>query len=390
MFPVAFGANGQPPSPPTDASSTRRAGLERGERVRVARCSACCGSGRRTGTPSSAARETSRRTWPGTPTPIVSARTSVSGRAPATSAASSSTRPSSTSPSNGQPNATLIVTRSRIPSSRAALDDAAWRRERLRDRRVLVPLVERLGRAEGEPRLVEPGGDESVVARARSARAPRRRRRRPARARRRPPPLRPSAGRGARRRSSRPRPRGDARAREPSDEPRPNLGREDVRLVLEPVARPDVDDRDAPLGRHAAHGIGWGSCPGRSSSESTARPPSLAALRFGGRGGGASRRALVAVHAWLFSPAVDARRSRSHVHRLWSTFPASSRRCGTPRTAELEARSRRRFPTARRSRSSPSSSRAIRGGAHGRGEDATWSSSAREDARGSRRLCSAR
>ncbi len=42
--------------------------------------------------------------------------------------------------------------------------DATGRRDRLLDGRALVPFVERLGDAEGEPHLVEPGRDEPLVA----------------------------------------------------------------------------------------------------------------------------------------------------------------------------------------------------------------------------------
>ena len=45
-----------------------------------------------------------------------------------------------------------------------ARHDAAGRRDRLLDGRALVPFVERLGDAEGEPHLVEPGRDEPLVA----------------------------------------------------------------------------------------------------------------------------------------------------------------------------------------------------------------------------------
>ena len=73
----------------------------------------------------------------------------------------------STCPSNGQPKATLSVTVVRRPSVARATDDASGRRERLLDRGALVALVERLGDAEREAHLVEPGCDAGARSRAR-------------------------------------------------------------------------------------------------------------------------------------------------------------------------------------------------------------------------------
>src|SRR4051812_5041070 len=102
-LPVARGAYGQPPSPPTDASSTRAPPSSAASAfaypvLRVLwpwkpSASVCC---------------TSVRTCVGVATPIVSART-ISARSPKRDERSA-TAPGSTRPSNGQPNATLIVT----------------------------------------------------------------------------------------------------------------------------------------------------------------------------------------------------------------------------------------------------------------------------------------
>ena len=156
----------------------------------------------------------------------------------------------STSPSNGQPNATLSVTVDADAVLPRALDDAPCRGERLLDRRVLVPLVERLRHAEREAHLVEPGRDEPLVAALVEREPGEDDVRRPARAPRRPPPRPPSAARVAGRRSSRPRSTGSpARASRRTSSARTRRS-EDLRLVLEPVARPDVVDGHT-AGAHA-------------------------------------------------------------------------------------------------------------------------------------------
>ena len=71
--------------------------------------------------------------------------------------ASSSTWPGSTAPSNGQPNATPIVTVARMPSACARATIARGRLRPTPRRGVLVLAVERLGRGEREVHLVEPG-----------------------------------------------------------------------------------------------------------------------------------------------------------------------------------------------------------------------------------------
>src|SRR3954468_17664654 len=118
MLPVARGANGQPPVPPSEASST----------VAPAAIAATAlakpvlrvlWKWQPTGTPSAATPRTSVSTCDGTPTPTVSASTISSGFVAATCAATSSTRAGSTAPSEGQPNATEIVSVTRTPAGRA-------------------------------------------------------------------------------------------------------------------------------------------------------------------------------------------------------------------------------------------------------------------------------
>src|ERR671929_1779990 len=116
MLPVARGANGQPPVPPIEASST----------VQPAAIAATAFAKpvlrvlwkwQPTGTPYAMVPRTSVSTCDGTPTPIVSARTISSGFVSATRRATSRTCAGSTAPSNGQPNATDSVTVTRTPSS---------------------------------------------------------------------------------------------------------------------------------------------------------------------------------------------------------------------------------------------------------------------------------
>ena len=159
MFPVARGANGQPPRPPTEASRTRRAGLERSRARSRSRCCACCGSGRRRCRRARPPAAVSAATCLGVATPIVSASTTSSARV--TRSASPSTTPGSTGPSNGQPNATLIVT---VAGRSAAARIRSTRATASLDRRVRVPLVERLGRGERAVDAVERGRAQALVA----------------------------------------------------------------------------------------------------------------------------------------------------------------------------------------------------------------------------------
>src|SRR3954453_2467904 len=124
MLPVARGANGQPPVPPSEASST----------VAPAAIAATAlakpvlrvlWKWQPTGTPSAPTPPTSVSTCDGTPTPTVSASTISSGFVSATRRATSRTWAGSTAPSNGQPNATEIVTVTRTPSARARPTTAA-------------------------------------------------------------------------------------------------------------------------------------------------------------------------------------------------------------------------------------------------------------------------
>ena len=115
MLPVARGANGQPPIPPTDASkmeaphsSAAHAFANPVERV-LCRCTP-------TGRANFTASRTTLRTWVGVATPTVSAKTISSAPSVTASSASPSTRSGGTTPSNGQPNATEIETVAGTPS----------------------------------------------------------------------------------------------------------------------------------------------------------------------------------------------------------------------------------------------------------------------------------
>ena len=107
---MEFGANGQPPSPPTDASSTVAPASSAAQAfatpvLRV--------SWKWPPTTDFVFLEhklsTSARTRPGVATPIVSASTTSPAPADARRSARSRTTPPSTSPSNGQPKEQLIV-----------------------------------------------------------------------------------------------------------------------------------------------------------------------------------------------------------------------------------------------------------------------------------------
>src|SRR3954451_4039540 len=124
MLPVARGANGQPPVPPTDASSTAQPASIAATALAkpVLRV---VWKWQPTGTPRPATPATSVSIFDGTPTPSVSARTISSGCVAATRAAMSRTCAGSTAPSNGQPQATEIVKVTRTPSSFARATIAA-------------------------------------------------------------------------------------------------------------------------------------------------------------------------------------------------------------------------------------------------------------------------
>ena len=163
MLPVALGANGQPPIPPTDASRTSRP--RRSPRTRSrSRSSACCAGGRR---PARRARRRRRRgagPGAGRRRRRCPRRRSRPAPPPRARPASSRTRPGSIAPSNGQPNAVPIVTVARIPSSCARATIRTADCSRVLDRRALVSLVERLAGREREVHLVEARLAQPVVA----------------------------------------------------------------------------------------------------------------------------------------------------------------------------------------------------------------------------------
>src|SRR5260370_41483501 len=118
MFPVAFGANGQPPAPPTDASSetTPRSSAVIAFAYPVLRVLWKCAP---TFAPRSRAPRTNAFTCVGTPTPIVSARQISSGGTAIKRSTRARTCGTGTGPSHGQPNATLLVTLIGTRSERA-------------------------------------------------------------------------------------------------------------------------------------------------------------------------------------------------------------------------------------------------------------------------------
>ena len=196
MFPVARGANGQPPMPADRGVQQPAPRLERGDRVRVPgvasvvqvdadRDAEAAGSGDERAHLASARRRRSCRR-----DDLVGA-----GRGDALPR-SRAIQPGSTAPSNGQPNEAPIVTVTRRPSARRAPTMRVGGCDRLGDGGALVALVERLGGGEGEVHLVEPGHDAAGRSLSRSTRDPRRRRPAAARAPQRPPRHRPSAARG--------------------------------------------------------------------------------------------------------------------------------------------------------------------------------------------------
>ena len=191
MLPVARGANGQPPIPPTDASSASLRPRSRRARSRRPVLRVLC-RWTPTGIPSGATRATRRRTWRGTPTPTVSARTISSGRLGDTALASRSTRPGRRALERAA-EGDADVTVARMPSACARATIRSPRLDANRQRRALVALVERLSGGEGEVHRVELGRGQAVIAALVQHEARRRRRRGGARSRRRPPRRPPSA-----------------------------------------------------------------------------------------------------------------------------------------------------------------------------------------------------
>ena len=141
----------------------------------------------------------------------------------------------------------------RVGSS--ALDDSHRRVQRLSHRGVLVPLVERLRGAEGEANLVQSGSDDAVVSPIVQRKSgvddavdPVEARNHLLRAGHLRHPSRIDEARhfhGS-----------DAGSHELADELDADIGSEDVRLVLEPVARADVDDEHAGSSRRARSSSG--------------------------------------------------------------------------------------------------------------------------------------
>ena len=127
MFPVAAGANGQPPRPPRLASSTRAPAVDRGVGVRdsgvarIVEMAAQRHAGHRLPHPAEDVGHLARHA----DADRVRDR-DLEGLASATSRAISTTRSGATSPSNGQPKAPEIVTaagcrrHARRPQSRAS------------------------------------------------------------------------------------------------------------------------------------------------------------------------------------------------------------------------------------------------------------------------------
>jgi hypothetical protein len=118
MLPVAAGANGQPPMPPIDASSTPTPASMAAWALAMPVCRVSC-RWMRSGTAPVTARTaaTRRCTSEGTATPIVSARATSSAPAATARRAMSTTRSVATSPSNGQPKLAAIVTDAIRPAS---------------------------------------------------------------------------------------------------------------------------------------------------------------------------------------------------------------------------------------------------------------------------------
>src|ERR1700682_5949645 len=108
MLPVAFGANGQPPAPPTEESSdtTPSSSAATALAYPVLRVLWKCAP---TVAPRRRAPPTSSLTCHGTPTPIVSARQISSAGTAIKCSTMLSTRSGGTGPSNGQPKAPLHV-----------------------------------------------------------------------------------------------------------------------------------------------------------------------------------------------------------------------------------------------------------------------------------------
>ena len=138
------------------------------------------------------------------------------------------------------------------PVRSCSLDDRPGDGNRLLDRGSLISPVELLGHPEREAHLVEPGRDQSVVAALVEGQT------RPRHAGQRPDGRHHSLGvchlgHAARIDEARDLDGGKPGRGQPAHELRPGRDVEDVRLVLQPVARADLDQRHARHTRHSSH-----------------------------------------------------------------------------------------------------------------------------------------
>ena len=233
-LPVARGANGQPPRPPTDASSTDAPASSAAQRVRDAVWRV---SWKWTAVAARATRPARRAAHgPGVATPIVSARTNSPLPRPRDAgevgdAAGVDLALEGAAEGDADRHGRRPVAAASTPPARERLGERAFPFRRLN-----ASVAASVRFAPVEPRCGEP-----LLARARSGRA--RRLDAVDVARSGDDLLRAGHLRHAlaRRRSSPPRP-GEARRGEPPRELSAHAGREHRRLVLEPVARADVAD----------------------------------------------------------------------------------------------------------------------------------------------------
>ena len=241
-FPVARGANGQPPRPPTEASRTA-APASTAAHAHATPVWRVSWKWPPTGTPRIETRSSSRRTGAGVATPIVSARTTSPAPAATSRSARSATTPGSTSPSKGQPNETLIVAvdgrsaTARIRSTRAAASSrVALPLRWLNDSVAASVTLTRPSACRREPLPAALVEDEAGELRLDGAH-------------RGDDLLRAGHLRHALRidEADRLDPR-QPRGGQPADELRPHVRRERLRLVLEPVPRADVAERHAHAG----------------------------------------------------------------------------------------------------------------------------------------------
>ncbi len=249
-LPVAPGAYGQPPRPPTLASNSVTPELQRGQDVGQRRYPGCCGSaaapaGRAAGPgPRSAASRTRR----GVAMPVVSPNAIRSAPSATTRSTMPATRLGSMSPSNGQPKLVAMITSAVAPAPCSRSISPAMSSSDSSVRAVDVAPVVRVAGRDDHLDLGEAGGQRPLGAPGV------RHQRRVAHARRPWPPRptprrrRPSAGSpsGARTRPPRCAARRCRTARRAADL---GVGRDRV-LVLQAVARSDLADRDVSGSSH--------------------------------------------------------------------------------------------------------------------------------------------